>query len=517
MQEKFSVSHDWDALIVDLDRWNELNAAQRGTLLSRAAKLPEGSDEQRTTGLRSVARLATQPAALDDRSAEKILDALSKPPLPDGLLPPVVALYRRLGGGSRARAVLLASLAATATRPALAALADLLACDPPALPADVDRAFIPLFRQPNVDAGALFPRLLDALQHPSAAAVVLDLANHLTRSQRVASHPASSRSEQLIQLLGAVVERLRRLEEHPTEFGGSPAELRRIVAEGLPLVVGLSDALGLIGDERAVGKLHQALELSHRRLRIEAACALARLGQDAGRQALLELTAQPVARVRALAYLEELGLLDRVPAEHCSPAARAEGEFAEWLAAPAQFGLAPNALMLVDECRQFWPGCDQPVDCYLIDFEYRLPRVELSGVGMAGPITHAFAADLSDLPPSDIYAAYAGWSTEHDQIVETDAQSLPAETLARFEPIAASLREQGYDDLRLVLLGLFFGEEHWVLTARRGTAEGVVVRDAQQAHWLPIVATQRPPGPVEMYNIVKGRKLLRTFNPPSPP
>ncbi len=155
------------------------------------------------------------------------------------------------------------------------------------------------------------------------------------------------------------------------------------------------------------------------------------------------------------------------------------------------------------------------MDCYLFDFEYHLPQGELSGVGIAGPMTHSFSVDLSDLPPSDIYAAYAGWSTEHEEIVETPADALSANDLARFEPVAELLRSEGYDDPRLVLLGMFFGEEHWVALARRGTAVGVVVRDDQQTHWLPIVATLRPPGPTEAYNIVKGRKLLRTFNSPA--
>src|SRR5262249_17257360 len=155
-------------------------------------------------------------------------------------------------------------------------------------------------------------------------------ANHLTRTRRVARHPATERADQLIALLGSVVDRLRRLEERPAEFGNSPADLRKVVAEGMPLVIGLCDALAWIGDPRAVGKLTQALELGHRRLRTEAAAALARLDQERGREKLIELTAQPAARLRALAYLEEIGLLDRVPEDRRSAAARAEGQFAEW-------------------------------------------------------------------------------------------------------------------------------------------------------------------------------------------
>ena len=52
--------------------------------------------------------------------------------------------------------------------------------------------------------------------------------------------------------------------------------------DGVGLAVALCDALAQIGNKEAIGKLYQAMDLSHRRLRTEAAAALAKLGEEAG-------------------------------------------------------------------------------------------------------------------------------------------------------------------------------------------------------------------------------------------
>src|SRR5205814_2813380 len=115
---------------------------------------------------------------------------------------------------------------------------------------------------------------------PALAAPVLDLANFLTREKLVPSHPATEVAAELVTLLGELVQTLLTLEERPTEFGDSPQELSRRVARGVALAVSLCDAIALIGEKSASGKLNQAMRVGHRRLRTEAAAALARLGDE---------------------------------------------------------------------------------------------------------------------------------------------------------------------------------------------------------------------------------------------
>ena len=421
----------------------------------------------------------------------------------------IAKLYRDLTADNPARHQLLRLLAGSGQRSALETFTRLVASDPPRESNDVLLAFVPLFQLKTYPPDAIFPTLLDAMQGPMLATVVLDLANYLTSSGRVQRHPAAGRVERLSGLLGAVVNRLARLEERPDEYARSPAELNQIVSDSTGLIVSLTNALALIGDPRVAGKLHQTLSLSHRRVRTEAASALARLGDERGTAVLVDMTAEPVVRLRALATLEEIEQLEKVPEQYRSAAARAEAELAVRLALPTYFGAPPQSLEMVDTCRQHWPGYEEAVDCYLFRYEYHFADRTLQGIGIAGPVVHAFRADLADLPPHDIYAAYAGWATEHNQIREVLADDLAAEDREAWQTRRQQLIELGYESPLLVKAGAFFGQLHYVATSRWHEKPGILVDDGGHVEWFSSTGAARALGPDEAYYIIKGRKLLR--------
>ncbi len=424
----------------------------------------------------------------------------------------IADLYSALGPHCSPRHALLAILAQSGRPEALEHLVQLLIDDPPATPLDCALACAMLFQKPPEDPSLIFPRLLDAIDKPATAAVVLDLANYWTQRGILAPHPAAARAASLGTLCGAVTQRLQMLAEKPPT-DEPPEVVHRRVDEGVALLVALCAALALIGDESAIPRLHQALHLPHRRLRTEAAAALAKLGDDAGVEALVAMAAQPVVRSAALAHLRALGASQRVPEPYRSDAARAEGELAAWLARPEQYGLAPQAIELVDTRRLFWPGYPDEVESYLFRYQYAVPHGYFSNVGIAGPLTHALRADLADLPPGDIYAAYAGWHAEHPEIQELPADNLPHDVLDRWDDVQCRLIAAGYDAPELVKVGRFFHDEVFVAAASRGGNTGAVVADRLRLEWYPAGHTRRPLGPTEAYYIHKGRKLLRSFNP----
>ena len=305
-------------------------------------------------------------------------------------------------------------------------------------------AMAPLFQRTNYDPAALFPRLLAALQHLSLAAPVLDLSNYLVRTHRVNRHPGHDRLDELVALLGNIVQRLSKLEESPGNAGESWEVIRHQVDEGVALVVALCDALALIGDPQAIGKLYQAMELAHRRIRVEAAAALAKLGESAGASALVALAAEPVVRLRVLNSAEELGLSDQVDPQYTTDTARAEAHGGTRIGPANLLRHATGGTALVDARTQFWPGYEEPVRCYLFRYAYRFAAGEYSNVAIAGPLVHAFAADLSDLPPDDIYAAYAGWHVEHESIYEVPVDALAAAQRTEQDRFERRLREAGY-------------------------------------------------------------------------
>jgi hypothetical protein len=517
------------AVLDDLARGAALSASDRNRFFRRAAWLTEAATQDQQEFLRTLEAL---PLPLEE-SQETLLKALLAslvqqrrqkkvgPPQADAsadaqLAGNVVALYRHLGPKSLARGALLAWLAVGGSEVELAELANLLVDDPPTDDADVVQALAPLFRREDLPVAALFPRLLDALAHVPLATAVLDLANHICRRQLAPQHPAAVRKGELIDMLGRLIGLLAQLEESPQAAAQSPREISLRVQQSVALAVALCDALALIGDEAAIAKLHPALALGHRRLKTEAAAALARLGDKRGKEELIDLAAEPVARLRVLAYAKELGILDQIDPLYRSPQARAESELTVWLAEPTQFGLPPQSCELIDHRRQFWPSFAEPVDCFLFRFTYAMTvndeEKSYTSIGIAGPLAHAFTADLADLPPADIYAAFAGWQAEHAEIKEYDVEKLSRSGRTEVARLARRLHDAGYEAIEPRLLGEFFGVKVLVAECTQGKLTGVAVADSQDILFFAARRPQRSIGIREAWCIYKGRKLLKTFN-----
>jgi hypothetical protein len=467
------------------------------------------------------------PTAASVEAARQLLDVLAQTvqpwlyqheaeSLPSTIVERLVAWYDAAEAAAEVRYAVLRTLAIDGSPQALALFADLLASRPPGDERLAVSALVPLF-QPRGDrlpgAAELFPRLLDCLEHPMLAPAVLDLANFLTRRGFVAEHPAKSRAAELSTLLSSLAQRLATIEENPRAFAPTPTELSKIVNEAVALVVSLCDALALAGDPVVVGKLNQVLTLAHRRVQTEAAAALARLGEKEGIEHLKKLAAEPAARTRVLAYLEELDAIGEVEEKFRSPEARAEGDLAAWMAQPTRFGLAPDELELIDRVKQYWPGYVDPVECFLFTFEYHRAGRTAAGVGLAGPTTNALHYDLQDLPPSDIYALYAGLNAEHAEIFDTPLEDLDDAKVKAWEFVQAALAEQGFAEIELVRWGNFFGEQHAVATAVREGRRGVVIVADEAAEWIGLPTPSRGFDHHEAYAMYKGRKLLKTFNP----
>ncbi len=424
----------------------------------------------------------------------------------------IVCAYNALGALLRCAWRLLQWLATTATREDLRELTECVVERSPSDSQAAALALTPLFQRRDYDPTALFPRLFAALQHLSIAAPVLDLSNYMLRVGMVSQHPAAGRGAELGSLLGSLVQQLARVAESPQSFSESPDALGRKVDECVALVVALCDALALIGNRDAIGKLYQALELGHRRIRTEAAAALARLGESHGVDALVRLAAEPVARLRVIAHAEELTVADKIDPQYLTELARAEAHVALELAQPAFFGLPPAALELVDSRTLFWPGFEEPVGCFLFRYEYHFEGGQYSNIAIAGPLVHAFAADLSDLPPDDIYAAYAGWHVEDESVFEVPLDAPTVTQRAEAERYERRLRDDDYEAIQSVMLGYFFGDRLLVARARRQGVAGIAVVDQQGIEWYPLRTQRHRIGPQEAFCIYKGRRLLRSFN-----
>ncbi|MGB7343715.1 MAG: HEAT repeat domain-containing protein [Pirellulaceae bacterium] len=410
------------------------------------------------------------------------------------------------------RHLLLQILAMMRTQQSLEILVAILVARPPKEWMQAAQVLSPLMQSDNWPVEAVYPEVLQCLIHPSLAAPLLDLANYLTRKCRVEEHPAADQVTALNHLLGEVSGRLGSFEENPRAFGTDVETVQNTLGEAVALAVSLCDAVGLIGDESSIGKLNQTVELRHRRVQCEAAGALAKLGEEEGEKRLIELAADPAARLRAIQYADELGFGDGIEEEYRTDNATAEAELALWLSQPQQMGVPPTHIEVVDSRRMLWPSFDNPIDVFLVRFEYNFGDRCFSNVGLAGPTTHSMAADVADMPVEDIYAIYAGWHAEHPDIFTVSADQFNEAQRRAIEPYQQHLQHLDYDEIKPEMLGFLLDEQAAIFRGVRENTECLVVTDGLETIEQPVAGRQRPLQPQDLFNLYKGRKMLRTFN-----
>lgn len=372
----------------------------------------------------------------------------------------------------------------------------------------------PLMRHAHWPLEGVFPIGRPGLNHPHLIVPLLDLANFAFVHAMAAEHPLAADAAKLSDVFGGTIDRLSLLEEDPTRFGDDAQTIQRVLSDAIALATALAATLGSCGHVAAVGKLYRCLDLQHRGLQAEAAAALCRLGDAMGREALVRLAADPMARPRVLRYAEEIGCLDAIAPEHRSELAMAESQLGLWLASPAQYGFPPHSLELVDQRQLAWPSYEAPQACYLFRYRYRFPSGDMSNIGMAGPLVHAVASDLAELAIPDIYALFAGWQAEHPEIFEVDASQFNDAQRRLAQQLSRHLEDQGHADVQPQWLGFLVGEVALAASSHVDHHAGHAVTDGLETVWFPAAGRPRPLGLAEAYWVFKGRKLLRTFNGP---
>lgn len=373
-------------------------------------------------------------------------------------------------------------------------------------------ALSPLFQWPPAELASVFSMLGEDIWRWQLLGGMLDLAGHAIRKRKLKQHPLADQTPRLRELLSGTVGRLARLEENPQQFGDDVPTIQRVLGNAIALTVSLCDTLGIIGDQQAEGQLNQALSLSHRRVQTEAAGALARLGKAHGKERLLQLAQDPAARLRALAYADELDLDDPQLAQWREPVALAEAEVISWLADRERFGVPPAQLELVDERTMYWPSYEEPQSCYLFRFTYHFAQGDLSNVMIAGPLVYAFQADMRTLELDDVYAVFAGWQAEHEDIYEVPASRFNAAQQAEASRLLDAPDHEGIEDLKPLALTFFFGERAVLATGTRDGQPVCTVSDGLETVTVPCDNRPTSLSPDLILALYRGRKLLRHFN-----
>ena len=438
-------------------------------------------------------------------------------PWSDQRLTSVETLYQLAPATSDLRNHLLRWLGSSTNDSAQELWTELICDDPPEHRLGIVLAFAPLMQPEYEPREELLGTLLNrATVHSQIAPAVFDLFNFYVRDHRIVQLPAADRTPQLIELLGELAGQLGRIEEGNIPANADARQLNQLVSDSVALIVALCDTFALLECEAAIPKLHQALQLRHRRVQTEAAAALARLNDETGVKALIELAEQPVARLRVLAYAEELGFINDISLELQGEIALAESHLAIWLAEPNQMGLAPSDIQLIDNREMYWPSYEHPVQCFLFRYSYGKGETAHCNVGICGPLTHAFAADLQHLSIDEMYAAFAGWQTVHNEMF----QMSPARARQAFpndmRRLEVALNDEELEDVQIQTVGSFFGELVLLATARCKGETGSLVVDSHDSTWFESGNPQAPIDWQMAYSIWRGKQLLTKFNSSEP-
>jgi hypothetical protein len=424
------------------------------------------------------------------------------------LLQHVAQLYTKLHGLGLHRCeggllqVLFASGHTTAHRLAV----ELLLLSPPDDWADSSLGLSHLMQSKGWQIEDVYPRLLESTA-PSVLSPALDVLNHAVRVRSLPEHPAKPMLGTLLRIMGGLVQQLGKLEENPAQFGSSVKSIQKILFDSVSLCVSLCHSFALIGDPESIGKLNQASQLAHRRIRTEAAYALAKLGDKKGQERLIELASDFASRQRAIVYAEELGIEDRVDEKWTTAAALAESRLANWLAQNEQMGITPARMELLDQRTLPWPGFEQPQECFLFRYEYDMQSSVFSNVGFSGPMCSTFAHDLADISLDDTYAIFVGHDIDHPDALELPPNTIDARWIERSKRIIESIPD-GVEWLETILCAQFF--EHFGLLARvrAGNAERIaVLGEDEQVIYEPFT-TKNQADPMLTLWLWRGRKFF---------
>lgn len=522
-----------DSLIEVLDRYAHALSAepvpgQDQELLHIAGQLPQYSSGEVVELFSRLAIYANASAgaSVDSQAANQWPQAMAmlfcaipgqQIPvwLPVSALPDVADLYQKSPDESSLRNLLLSFMICHDSEQGLDMWFQLICTDPPNTSQNIQLAFSPLTkaRSAQLTDDMMVALVASAPANVPVATAIYELANHQFRKEVVSEHPLENRAENLTDLLGTLVGRLAQVEEGNLPNDGSPEAIAQTIQDSVSLIIAIMDALSLIKHEPAVGKFNQALELRHRRIQVEAATALARMDDEAGKKTLVSLAQHPVVRPRVIAYAEELGIESEISLEHQGPIAVAESELALWLSQPDQMGFAPTEMELVEQRELYWPSYEEPLTCFLFSYEYGSGEQAFRNVGISGPLTHAFTADLCSLSTADQFSAFAGWQTVSDEIYMVAIGRAEELLAGETDRLRRRMAESPVDEPVERVLASFFGEFVLVVSGIRDGKPGTMIVQLDQNDWIE---QGNPQSPVEWHlalDIWKGRKLLTNFNP----
>lgn len=232
-------------------------------------------------------------------------------------------------------------------------------------------------------------------------------------------------------------------------------------------------------------------------VRMEAAWAEAKLGDNAGLEKLVTFCGHWSSTSAAQQYLKELGREELIPAGTQEPSFVALATMCDWLAHPNELGRVPDALEIVDHRELAWPPERVKKPFRVIRYRVRRSaKVEETGCGLVGSITFClFSLNLESRPPEDVYAVHCCWELEQKELFSEE--SVEGEEAAKHASLLGEWRGALLQEaklLRVAKLSRKLNYPRRTIGLARATLKrqkGYAILDGERSVWIRVPRLKR--------------------------
>ncbi|MBT1695978.1 hypothetical protein KK083_03760 [Fulvivirgaceae bacterium PWU4] len=154
-------------------------------------------------------------------------------------------------------------------------------------------------------------------------------------------------------------------------------------------------------------------------IQMEAAWAGAKMGGNESVDKLAGFAKDYRYSTKAISYLNELHLENRIPNEIQAPDFQALSEMCNWLAHPNEYGAYPDHAEIFYKTSLYWPPTKDVRPIYLIKYTYKNHKEDGSddvGIGLVGSVTFSLFGlqNMLTLKPVELLAIHCNWELEKE-------------------------------------------------------------------------------------------------------
>ncbi len=211
------------------------------------------------------------------------------------------------------------------------------------------------------------------------------------------------------------IARSGRLRDHPFDTEGGVQLLRGWLTDedkDAYFAHGAAATLPFVSELHRAPLVDLALEHPNVQVKLEAAWALAVLGEEKGVNVLRFYTLAPQYSLIAQRYLNELDLYDKIPDKVCEPTFQATAILADWLAEQSDLRHPPDKMVVINHRQLFWPPTHDERDFWLIRFVYDegVGGEYTEGVGFVGSNIYAmYGSRATGFSAEEFYGFCCAW------------------------------------------------------------------------------------------------------------